>query len=277
MRRGWASVMVLGLLVLGCRRESHDAEALDGAIADYDGGAYSAAIPVIRSHAQDGEAIGQFYLGLSYNNGQGVSQDYREAVKWYRLAAEQGVKEAQNNLGRLYYEGLGVPQDHREAVKWYRLAADQGNATAQNNLGTMYSEGTGVLQDYREALRWYRKAAAQRNANAMANIGAMYSNGTHVPQDYVRAHMWANLAVAEGLGSTWERDKYARWLSPRQLETARSLATECQSSNYQQCGESRDGAPVEAQLEAPSYPDDALEANAADMAASPTDAMGHFR
>jgi len=25
-----------------------------------------------------------------YGNGQGVIQDYAEAVKWYRLAAEQG-------------------------------------------------------------------------------------------------------------------------------------------------------------------------------------------
>ena len=25
-----------------------------------------------------------------YDNGEGVPQDYKEAVKWYRLAAEQG-------------------------------------------------------------------------------------------------------------------------------------------------------------------------------------------
>ena len=32
-------------------------------------------------------------------------------------------------------KGQGVPQDYAEAVKWYRLAAEQGNADAQYNLG----------------------------------------------------------------------------------------------------------------------------------------------
>jgi TPR repeat protein len=33
-----------------------------------------------------------------YEKGQGVSQDYKTAVKWYRLAAEQGNVDAQSNL-----------------------------------------------------------------------------------------------------------------------------------------------------------------------------------
>ncbi len=37
-----------------------------------------------------------------YDNGQGVPQDYAEAVKWYRLAAEQGYAYAQYNLGVMY-------------------------------------------------------------------------------------------------------------------------------------------------------------------------------
>ena len=63
-----------------------------------------------------------------YDNGQGVPQDYAEAVKWYRLAAEQGDVAAQYNLGIMYDNGDGVPQDYKEAVKWYRLAAEQGDA-----------------------------------------------------------------------------------------------------------------------------------------------------
>ena len=61
-----------------------------------------------------------------YDKGQGVPQDYAEAVKWYRLAAEQGDADAQYNLGVMYDNGQGVPQDYAEAVKWYRLAAEQG-------------------------------------------------------------------------------------------------------------------------------------------------------
>ncbi|MEG2728313.1 MAG: tetratricopeptide repeat protein, partial [Mucinivorans sp.] len=60
-----------------------------------------------------------------YDIGQGVTQDYTEAAKWYRLAAEQGYAKAQYNLGLCYNKGHGVTQDYTEAVKWTKLAAKQ--------------------------------------------------------------------------------------------------------------------------------------------------------
>jgi len=42
---------------------------------------------------------------------------------------------AQSNLGLMYADGQGVAQNYAEAVRWCRLAADQGNAAAQSNLG----------------------------------------------------------------------------------------------------------------------------------------------
>jgi TPR repeat protein len=59
-----------------------------------------------------------------YGQGEGVAQDYKEAVKWYRKAAEQGVVDGQYNLGWMYDKGKGVVQDYKEAVKWYRKAAE---------------------------------------------------------------------------------------------------------------------------------------------------------
>ena len=47
--------------------------------------------------------------------------------KWYRRAAAQGEVWSHRYLGRLYETGEGVPQDDRQAVHWYRLAAEQGN------------------------------------------------------------------------------------------------------------------------------------------------------
>jgi TPR repeat protein len=170
----------------------------------------------------------------AYNRG-----DYASALPVFRVYADAGYSAAQFNLGLMYDEGLGVLQDDREAVRWYRLAAEQGDADAQSNLGLMYDEGTGVLQDYREAVRWYRKAAAQGDAEGMANLGAMYANGTGVPQNFVRAHMWANLAAAAGAGNAAvrNRDRAARQMPPAQIAEAQRLARECLASNYQRCGE----------------------------------------
>src|SRR5471030_1256577 len=58
-----------------------------------------------RPLAEKGNARAQCYLGVMYDNGQGVVQDYKEAGKWYRLAADQGNAEAQFNLGRIYDNG----------------------------------------------------------------------------------------------------------------------------------------------------------------------------
>jgi TPR repeat protein len=81
-------------------------------------------------------------------------------VKWYRLAAAQGYAPAEYSLGVAYEKGQGVPQDYREAVKWYRFAAAQGNESAQVNLGVMYTKGRGVGQDFVRAHMWFTLAAA---------------------------------------------------------------------------------------------------------------------
>ena len=68
-----------------------------------------------------------------YDKGQGVPQDYKEAVKWYRLSAEQGKAKAQYNLGLMYVKGEGVPQDYVSAHMWWNLAGANGNKDAVTN------------------------------------------------------------------------------------------------------------------------------------------------
>jgi hypothetical protein len=78
-----------------------------------------------------------------YDKGQGVPQDYAEAVKWFRLAAQKGIASEQNNLGTMYANGQGVPQDVVKAHLWFNLASASGNGNAANNrdiaAGTMTS------------------------------------------------------------------------------------------------------------------------------------------
>ena len=56
--------------------------------------------------------------------GQSRAQNYTaEDVRQWRQAAEQGIALAQNNLGICYEYGDGVAQNYYEAVKWYRKAS----------------------------------------------------------------------------------------------------------------------------------------------------------
>jgi TPR repeat protein len=62
-----------------------------------------------------------------YENGQGVSQDYNEAARWYREAADQGNATAQYNLARMYGLGQGVSQNYVYSHMWLSLAVANGN------------------------------------------------------------------------------------------------------------------------------------------------------
>ena len=143
------------------------------------------------------------------------------------VEAEQGDAFAQFSLGVMYGNGMGVTQDYKEADKWYRKAAEQGNAEAQFNIGFMHEDGQGVAQDYKEALKWWRKAAEQGERKAQFNLGVMYYKGEGVVQDYKSAHMWFNIAAANG-GSeaVKKRDILAKVMTPSQIEKAQDMARE---------------------------------------------------
>jgi hypothetical protein len=66
----------------------------------------------------------------------------------------------------MYALGNGVPQDYTEAMKWYRLAAEQGHAKAQLNIAVMYGNGQGVPKDYLLTYMWaYIAAASEPNGD----------------------------------------------------------------------------------------------------------------
>ena len=58
-------------------------------------------------HAEQGNPIDQFNVGLMYESGDLVTLDPGAAMYWYQKAAEQGLPEAQFNLGNMYVEEEG--------------------------------------------------------------------------------------------------------------------------------------------------------------------------
>ena len=194
-------LLIIGLYALNIEAIMKKGSELSRRPAKDDGvphGTMRKRLNVIRVAAEQGKAKAQFNLGWMYGSGEGVPQDYTEAVKWYRLAAEQGNAIAQYNLGVVYHKGKGVAQDYIEAHKWYRLAAEQGDASALYNLGWMYDNGEVVSQDDAEAVKWYRLAAEQGNAIAQYILGWMYDIGEGVPQDDTEAVKWYRMAAEQG-------------------------------------------------------------------------------
>ena len=141
----------------------------------------------ILAGAEKGFDYAQFDLGCMYLDGDGVPQDFVEAVKWFRKSADQGYSRAQSSLGSMYEYGRGVPQDFVEATKWYSKAANQGNAVAQNNLGVIFTDGKFSPKDYLKAVELFRSSANQGNVEALRNLGRMYRNGQGVVRDFAEA------------------------------------------------------------------------------------------
>jgi TPR repeat protein len=172
--------------------------------------------------ANQGDANSQTRIGLMYEKGEGVTQSYTEAVKWYQLAANQGNSDGQYRLGTMYDSGRGVPKSGKESQKWYRLAvkssdanyvapiaiyenyekiikgAEQGNKVDQTTLGNMYEFGNRVPQSYTEAVKWYRLATDQGSAAAQTSLGFMYEYGKGVKKDIQQAQKWYRLAADQG-------------------------------------------------------------------------------
>lgn len=102
-------------------------------------------------------------MGIMYDLGRGVSQDYAEAAKWYGLAARQGHVDSQYNLGILYGDGQGVPKDQAAAYVWLNLSATQGDLEATKYREIVASGMTG--DQLAEAQRLYRECLASNYGN----------------------------------------------------------------------------------------------------------------
>ena len=104
--------------------------------------------------------LGATSYSADFNKGLTAAQngDFATALKEWKPLAEKGDIDAQYNLVLMYRRGDGVSQDYKEAVRWCTLAAKQGYANAQFTLGFMYDNGEGVPQDYKEAYIWWSLA-----------------------------------------------------------------------------------------------------------------------
>ena len=76
--------------------------------------------------AETGDASAAFRMGqLCVHGLWGLPKDEVAAVKWYRLAAERGYRAAKVKLALAYELGRGITENPREAAKWYRSALRQ--------------------------------------------------------------------------------------------------------------------------------------------------------
>jgi TPR repeat protein len=117
----------------------------------------------LRKVAEHGDPAAQFSLGARYATGEGVTQDYTEAVRWFTQAAEQGHILAQATLGAYYWAGRGVPQDLTKAYYWSVLAQAGGDQASKYRVAVLTSRMSRgqVVAAQQQADDWLRNFAGR--------------------------------------------------------------------------------------------------------------------
>lgn len=201
---------------------------LQGCVSDISN--YTSVDPILIQQAKQGDPKAECKIGLIYQNGIEVPQNYYEAARWYDKSAKKGYAPAQNNLGYLYQIGKGVDFNYNIAMNLYNESAAQGYALAQNNLAFMYQR----QNDYRKTLYWFLKSAKQGNETALIGLGDLFINPraySYLPvtsknnDNYAMAY--AFWLTANALGDkkiTAQMNLIERYLTKRQIEDAKIMS-----------------------------------------------------
>ena len=143
------------------------------------------------NRANAGDSIAQYEMGLRYADGEGVPQNYQDAMAWFAKAAENGNSKAQWKLGLGYMKGIGVPHDERKAVVWFKRAANQGDVRAQSALSDAYLSGRGIPRDYVCAYTWSAISAGLReNDNDQLRLVGSRMTAGEIEDAHRRISIW---------------------------------------------------------------------------------------
>lgn len=141
----------------------------------------------------------QYEIGNSYMDGEGVEQDYQQAIEWYRRAESSGFAPASNALGVCYCRGMGVHQDLKKGYELQLKSAQNDCRIAQWNTAYNYLHGLGTEKNIKEGYDWMVKAAYGGIAPAQCALGKYYASGKNdLEKDLLQSKKWYQLAIDSG-------------------------------------------------------------------------------
>lgn len=113
------------------------------------------AIKKLKTYAENGHTESQYLYG---NYLTSIVSNREEAAGFYIKAADKGHVDAALYVGLMYELGLGVEEDFIKASNYYYEAFSKGSASAALALGDMYRKGLGVEQTLNTAFEYYNYA-----------------------------------------------------------------------------------------------------------------------
>lgn len=140
--------------------------------------------------AQNGEPNGYFLLGFFYYQGEGVTQNFTEAIKWFKKAANNGLCNSYGFLGACYI----TQKNYVEAINWFKKAIDNGDC-CYADLGACYLQ----LGKFTEAIPWLKKGIDDKRPEYYVSLGQCY----YFLQNYTEAIPWLKKAADKGITDSY--------------------------------------------------------------------------
>ncbi|OPH37569.1 tetratricopeptide repeat protein [Moraxella atlantae] len=132
----------------------------------------------LMASAQQGDQQAQFFLAKRLQKGQGVVQNFQQAIQWYTIAARQNIAPAQLNLAMMYIRGEGVAPNAQQARYWLEKAAKLGDNRASYTLAMLDEKERKMVDAY----KWYDLASRdgmlsnEVRSRAQSKIGQLALN-----------------------------------------------------------------------------------------------------
>ncbi|MEC7641700.1 MAG: SEL1-like repeat protein, partial [Nitrospinota bacterium] len=203
---------------IGVRDGPNAFDRFHAALNSLDKENFKIAYQSFRELADQGFAEAQINLGMMFEKGKGVSQDYKEAVRWYQLAADQGLTKAQEKLKLLLNDKAreNTQENIQEKTQENIQENTQENSMGSDAITSRRISGSGHdnlsasdrfytaldafnKEEFNIAYQLFLELSDQGFAEAQVNLGLMYEKGKGTPQDYKEAVKLYQLAADQGL------------------------------------------------------------------------------
>lgn len=150
--------------------------------------------------------VGELSLASLYLHGKSISKDAALGFKYIKMAADQNNKEAQHEMGNLYRKGIGTSQNYREALYWYRKAINNGMITSQSdvvailkqfNCDSVSNIDSCVPVSDQMEFEWELEKAQHGDVLAQKSVAWKYYNGKGVKRDCAQSLKWFHEAESQ--------------------------------------------------------------------------------
>lgn len=153
-RMTWLALGCLALALAAPAASAGPKEDNEAAIVEFNKGDFVTSMALWIKAGEAGYAPAQVWLGDILDK----SEEDEEAVKWYLKAAGQGDASGQFGLGLMYAKGEGVKQDLAQAYGYVLKAAEQAHAPAMSAIAAAFrTGGLGQAVDLAKADEWQAK------------------------------------------------------------------------------------------------------------------------